>query len=513
MGAHQNILQDKQVNKIITSLYDAGFNIVPVDRDKRPLVSWSSKKRIEREKLVEVLDKATGIAIVGGQENPFKTINTYLMIVDVDKPSVLDRYPFLKSAINKTVRWATGPRCPRCEAKHLDVLEPGKRFRCSKCGAEFSLSEARRGLGALFWISIEDYEKYFKGTRRLGDVEFLINNYQLIPPSIHPTGVRYEWIKPINLTEPNFNIYRLSDTEIENIVAELGLVRPEEERVEESSREVERLRELSDSDLIKLKELIKEAYKPGYRQNLVLYLSGWLVKARVSPVSTVRLVKMLYDETDDEDSIKTRLSAVVYSYKKAGIDVDAYAEQIEGLTGVTPYGLEREIREEEVKGKTGVQEILEEVLGEERALATLKGIEDILGSASPFRDSIIELLDYERQLYAIANLKALVMVRARLDGDRFQYKERIAVVAPTKITVYANPIGGITKYEITFEGKTRPRPLTIGPATIDEIADRLRAEGLVYHSKLLGDVLNAIIQGAIKRGRAEIKEEIEAPGF
>jgi hypothetical protein len=105
------------------------------------------------------------------------------------------------------------------------------------------------------------------------------------------------------------------------------------------------------------------------------------------------------------------------------------------------------------------------------------------------------------------------MVRAGLVDDRFKYKERVAVVAPTKIVVYVNPIGGITKYQVVFEGKTRTKPLTIGPATIEEIADRLRAEGLVYHTRLLNDILNAIIQGAIKKERAEIREEIEAPGF
>ncbi len=87
------------------------------------------------------------------------------------------------------------------------------------------------------------------------------------------------------------------------------------------------------------------------------------------------------------------------------------------------------------------------------------------------------------------------------------------MAAPTKIVVYVNPIGGMTKYEVQFEGKTLRRPLVIGPTAAEEIADRLRAEGLVYHSKLIDDVLNAIIQGAVKRGKAEVREEIEAPGF
>jgi predicted RNA-binding Zn-ribbon protein involved in translation (DUF1610 family) len=416
--------------------------------------------------------------------------------------------------IESTVRWYTGPRCPKCESKHLEIIEPGKRFKCPRCGAEFSLGEAKRGLGALFWVNKELADKYFGGSKRLGDIEFLVNNYQLIPPSIHPTGVRYEWIKPIDLDADNYGIYALIEADVQAIANDLGL-RPNITTSETPEKTSVKMRELSDSDLLQLKEKLKEAYKPGYRQLLILYLSGWLAKADVSPISAVKLVKMLYDETQDEDPLRTRLAGVVYSYKKAGIDMDAYAEPIFQLTGVLPYGLEKEVSvdADRVKGVSGVQEILDAVLGEERSLVLIKEIEDVLRVSSPYHDSIIELLDYEKQLFTVANLKAGIIARARLNGERLVYKERVTVVAPTKIVVYSNPIGGITKYEITFEGKTLRKPLTIGPASIDEISDRLRAEGLVYHSKLLNDVLNAIVQGAIRRERAEVREEIEAPGF
>jgi len=274
-----------------------------------------------------------------------------------------------------------------------------------------------------------------------------------------------------------------------------------------------KLRELEDSSLLRLKELLKEAYRPGYRQQLILYLSGWMAKAGINPLSTVKLVKMLYEERGDQDPLKTRLSAVVYSYKKAGIDIDQYAGEIEELTGVKPYGLEREVSEEEVKGKTGIQEILEETLGEERALDIIREIEETLGASSPFRDSIIEILDYDKQLYAIANLSKLVVVRGVKQDNRIRYKERITVGAPTSVEVYVNPIGGLTKYKVKWETTTRPRPLEIGPAPIEDIVDRLVAEGLVLSRRLAYDVITAIIEGFIRKGKAVVKTEIEAPGF
>ncbi|MEM1702991.1 MAG: hypothetical protein QXQ31_02930 [Zestosphaera sp.] len=302
----------------------------------------------------------------------------------------------------------------------------------------------------------------------------------------------------------------------EEVDPEKLLEKIETEKRETRLRETPRtqaLRELSDSEILRIVDMLKEAYKPGYRQFLVLYLSGWLAKARVSPLSVVKIVKHLYESTGDTDPIKTRLSAIVYSYKKAGIDVDAYSSDIEALTGVKPYGLEREISEEAVKGKTGLQEILEAVLGEDRALAVIHELSEILQTLSPYRDSIIELMDYEKQLYAVANLRKLIIARAKRENNTLVYKERVAVVCPTRVVVYYNPIGGITKYEVTVEGATLQRPLTIGPALIDEIAERLALEGVVYHRRLLVDVLSAVVQAYIRKGKAEVKTEIESPGF
>ncbi|MEM4846693.1 MAG: hypothetical protein QW794_02920, partial [Thermosphaera sp.] len=273
------------------------------------------------------------------------------------------------------------------------------------------------------------------------------------------------------------------------------------------------LRELTDSEILKIVELLREAYKPGYRQFIALYLSGWLAKARVSPISAAKIVKILYESTQDGDPLKTRLSAVIYSYKKAGIDVDAFAKEIETLTGVKPYGLESEISEAAVKGKSGLQEILEEILGEEKALAVIHELTEILRTSSPYKDSIIEILDYEKKIFAVANLRALIMARMRKTDEGFVYKEKVAPVAPTRVVVYDNPIGGIEKLEITFEGQTLTRPLVVGPATLSEIVELLQAQRYSYHDKLLKSVLSAIVNAYIKTNRAERRTEIEAPGF
>jgi hypothetical protein len=509
-------------------LYRAGYNVVLVGPDKKPLTSWGSRERIPLEELEKLLGRATGVAIAGGRAGYWGDV-AYVMLVDIDDPSILDRAPKLRELVESTVSWKTGPRCPRCYNKHLTVIEYGKRFRCDGehggkrvgCGLEFTVEEAARGLGALVLADIDAVDKLLKGgTVRLGSVELLINNYQLIPPSLHPTCVRYEWIRKPDLGLPNHGLASVGEELLRELLEELKKI----SRGSEAKAKMEanakvgtppraRLRELSDSDVLEIKEALTEAYKPGVRQFIWLFLSGWAAKAGISPISVARVLKMLYESSGDTDSLKTRASAIVYSYKKAGVDLEPYARELEELLGVKPYGLEGELEEEEVKGVSGLQEVLERVVGEERALEIVRLIADKFGVASPYRDSIVEILDYERQIYAVANLRRLTVVRAVRRDGRLVYRERIVVGAPTEVTVYVNPVGGVTKYQVRWEAATRPKPLIIGPALLEEVVDRLRAEGLVLNSRLVGDTVAAVIEGFIRRGRAEIKVELEVPGF
>jgi len=289
---------------------------------------------------------------------------------------------------------------------------------------------------------------------------------------------------------------------------------------EELSRRAGGLRELRDADIIAIKESLKEAWIPGRRQYLALFLTGWLAKAQVSPLSAARLIRALAEETGDSE-LEERLSTIYYSYRKALgeraqealVELDNLIEEWKSL-GVISRNVSRGVQYEGlVKGKTGVQEILEEVLGEERALDIIREIENILGAASPYRDSIIEIVDYEKQLYAVANLRKLVVVRAKRENGKMRYKERVAIGAPTELIVYIDPLGGVTKYKVRWETKTRPRPLVVGPAVFEDIIERLKVEGLIGSRRLAPDILSFIFEGFIRKGRAEIREEIGAPGF
>jgi hypothetical protein len=102
-------IPNSELVKRALELYEAGYNIVPVGPDKRPLCSWSSKKRIELEELKRLLPKATGIAIVAGTENYWGDIGDYLVIIDIDDPRILERSPKLKEIVEDTVAWKRDP--------------------------------------------------------------------------------------------------------------------------------------------------------------------------------------------------------------------------------------------------------------------------------------------------------------------------------------------------------------------------------------------------------------------
>ena len=273
-------------------------------------------------------------------------------------------------------------------------------------------------------------------------------------------------------------------------------------------------RVLSSEDMEKIREVLKEAYREGYRQKIILFLSGWLAKAKVHPLSAIKLAKFLHDTLQDSDSIKMRLGAVVYTYKKYGIDVDRYAEEIERIAGVRPYGLEKEINESAIAGYTGLQQVLEEAVGADKAYTILSQLEEILETASPYRDSIFIKLDDEKNLFIVVDFKSKMIRRYALKDGKWKPKERILAGVFSEVHVYINPIGGIPKYSVVLEPQDNLKAVAIGPATEEEVKSRIIAEGrLLLNPDLFSKYFQAILLAYIQKKRAVIHTEIESPGY
>ena len=490
VGIFNNIFSD--VYEAALFYYGKGLSVIPLKhRSKEPIIKWAEYQgRVatidEFKKWFE--EKERNIAIICGR------ISGNLIVIDFDNEEkfkwfieeIVPKLPeSLKFAISNTWIVKTGKGYHIYLRVHEDPEEFAKRFRTKP--------------------------RFIEGVDIKGE-----GGYVVAPPSIHPSGKQYMFI--INNPKET-EIQVIDKKEWDQLLKHITPKKVEER--EGAYTRVGEFKQLNDNTLIEIKELLKDGWIEGHRQYLALFISGWFGKARIHPICVAKLFKMMVDD-GRENELEERLSTIYYSYKKLYGNIpelqelDKLIEEWRNL-GIIRRSVSKAISkelEESVKGKSGVQEILENVLGEERALEVIRRIEDLLGVSSPFRDSIFELLDYDKQLYAVANLRKLIMARVKRDSSGgLKYKERVSPVAPTKVIVYYNPLGGLTKYEVTFEGATLPRPLVVGPAPIEDIVGRLRAEGLVYHRRLIEDVLSAIIQGFIRKGKAEVREEIESPGF
>ena len=175
---------------------------------------------------------------------------------------------------------------------------------------------------------------------------------------------------------------------------------------------------LGEEQIERIRSLLRPAYRSGFRQLIWLFFSGWAAKSGVDPVSALRILKGLYDETGDEDSLKMRAGALVYSYKKAGFDLERYSAEIERIAGEKPYGLEREIREEDIKGITGLQEVLKASLGNKEAFDIISGISEVFGASMESIESFSEIFEAIRR--AESQEEVMNLIKRLPDGVGIQ---------------------------------------------------------------------------------------------
>jgi len=515
---------------IALRLHDKGFNVVPVDRNKRPLSPWSATRRIERAALEKLIGAAAGIAIVGGPANPGGDDGQFLIIFDVDNPGrATARSPALRSLLDRTLAWMTGPRCPKCGDKHLVILEEGRRWRCRMCGHEFSMDEGPpRGMGAMAVIDATDFANYLNGTVRSDDVEIMATNYELIPPSMHPSGLRYEWIR-----NGARAIVHLDSLELKRIMDELGLRRTIE--ASPGRAPATELKRLPEEAAERIMDLLRQIYRPGHHQSTWLYVSGWLAKERIDPRDAARVLIQLYNEHRDEegDPIRNRISALVHSYRKAGIDLGPYSADLNDIFGMNVSGLDREPFDatESLKGISGLEDVARNVLGDpERAqvfAAELSALvhperHDVSAARTLVSDSEKGLvggaIDLKHGIYIVANTNVwkvylAEMTRDEGDPDRQELRltREILLGAPERVTIRANPLSNEIAYEITW--RSYLGTIQLGAGNITDIANRMSGLGLVIDRNLAASAIAKLMEAYHAAGRARLISEVDAPGF
>ncbi|MGC9106567.1 MAG: bifunctional DNA primase/polymerase [Infirmifilum sp.] len=468
--------QKYNVLEVALSYLGKGLSVIPLKpRDKTPRIEWEKyQHQLPTEKEVrEWFSKwpDSNIAIVCGR------ISGNLVVIDFDNREIHNEWvKSLPDELKQLYEWTW-------------KVETGK--------------------GVHVYFRLADASQVPRTKPRLKpglDIK-AEGGYVVAPPSIHPSGKRYEFL---NCNPAVDNIYILKRGEWELVKRSLGWEEPATPATTQPTA-VGQLRELDAIGMQRLIELLLPAYRPGLRHYIWLYFSGWAAKAGVSPVSVARVLKALYDKTGDDDPIKGRGAALVYSYGKAGRDIDAYRQQLVEVLGEDPYGVGREFSEEEVKGKSGIQEILESAYGDEKALEVIKSIEEVLGTASPFSgDAIFACIDKLHSIFYVSHPRTRRLSRwvFTQDGGR---EERIVVrAALTEVTIYRPPAGE-PRYEITWITEAGRQLRTLG--TLKQVLDQLRSHALIATRQLAEDAVSSVLAVAEARGRAKVSEEVRAEGF
>jgi hypothetical protein len=282
-------------------LLGAGYNVVPVDAQKRPLApqykECYDRPCPELAQLFErksVKKKQAGIALLG-RVNPFYP-EKILVTVDVDDPR---KFPEdARRLLEGTWHWYTGPRCPRDGDKHEITCGP---VTCRHKDHDFDLSEAVRGEAYAVLVPAEAEKELGAGVAKLlgGAVELRIRGYQLLPPSLHPSGVVYEWVTPPWAGGEFKHPKELSAEEFRRLLELLKggqvVAQKAEEEPKQQAKECKRFRELSDKDVDRILEIIKPYYIKNHRHHIFYALLGILKRGCYSEASIRKFYNKLQE--------------------------------------------------------------------------------------------------------------------------------------------------------------------------------------------------------------------------
>lgn len=281
------------------------YNVI-LTREKKPLGHWGHHIRWSERRIRQLAEEADGVAVVAGRLPNGK----WLVIVDVDDPRRLEDVPV---DVSRLPRWRTGPRCPIHPDAHSGIQCDGTM--CRHENHEFRLEDAPRGIAFAFIVDFDPGE----GTRGIG-VEIKTKSYQLIPPSIHPSGTRYEWVEKL---PPPDQLPTLTREEYDKLVlwAHGYVIRS----LKVADREVaitnvrakicKHYYQMADPDA--MVRTLLPYYRRGQRNNVVFVLSSTAARYCVSVYDVLYVVDKLAAVTNDEER-RHRLYVALWCYGLVG---------------------------------------------------------------------------------------------------------------------------------------------------------------------------------------------------
>jgi len=440
-----------------------GLSVIPIRyRDKKPAIkSWKEYQiRMPTEEEIEkwFKDKVINIAIICGK------VSGNLMVWDFDDMETYNRFltyldDDLAQAFKNTWNVKTGRgvqvyfRYPNVDENSKDKILSHKSLRYPELGLDIQ----RNG------------------------------KYVVAPPSIHPTGRRYEFIR---LTD---QIYTLTENQLRklfNIIEKLANERRKEAEAtsDEEGIEIEINKELTEEQIGKIVDLIRPYWKEKRRHDLALFLAGMLFWNGYKKESAIKLIKRICEVVKDEET-EDRIRAVEDTYTKGLKALKGEKDPATGEEYRVAYISLIKSRFKTKEGRTISEEELEDLLY--KLLKIIKGKVAVgLGvlSAKESDDAII-VCDYKKC--------CIKKVRYLRFGEKVERKELIiATCVPVDIEIIQNEDN--EEYRIKFITKDGQTFTLKG--TLKEITSIMKDTVRVTKRQLFDDALSLIVNKAIMLG-------------
>jgi len=466
-------------------LIERGYNVVPTDARKQPLApryrECYDRHCPELAKLFEergVKRRQTGLALLG-RVNP-QYPQKILIIIDIDDPR---RFPVeAKRLLEGTWRWLTGPRCPYDYDKHDIICDSGA---CRHRDHQFRLAEAIRGEAYAVVVPAEVETVLGAGVAKLmgGAVELRVRGYQLLPPSIHPSGITYEWVVPPWQGGEFSHPKELSVEEFKRLLELLGYKPGGDKTQRETQRDAKcrQYRELGKDVVKAVVELVKPYYVPGFRNHLLYALLGVLRRNCVAPDSIVEVYETLQAWAT---SVYTDVDRKHDDYILQGVlsrDWRLYGRPkfVETITEVLKS---RGVGEVEAKAEAlSVANRLFELVGTRRRVLILVSRGGKLAGANS------ELYYANHPTVGIARMVKRVRCEKRRGGEeseevcetRWGYDVVAKHVYIDRAVMHVDPIANVVFFTVRLRDLKAERTVTLRYVTISDVVETIANMGAV----------------------------------
>lgn len=443
---------------------------------------------------------------------------------------------------------------PEAFEKFLNTLESLNAELRDKLETSTWVIKTGKGFHLYFRLKTERELPYYKVADTV-EVRGDSRHFTVLPPSVHPSGREYSFF-----THPSVGIAELSDGELLDVYKALneafgvpipGDLTPTQEVQETTPKTNEVKGGVTPPKMFKqlppieVYTLLKEYYIPGTRQDLILYLSGYLAKAKVDIFNAVDIV-LTFIENDPNPDAKTkeeverRLEALLYSYGKSiGLENlkggygEDFVERLEAYINahLKRYNLslsrgfiESRLKATgEIKGGKGLRELIEKVLlsrntpKEEAFDISLGVLSDLSNLLNVDVERTIAIpLKLGRSgvvLYANDPKRGIILLRKTKDNQVVE-REIILGYYLKSVKVLVNPSDDVDRYyNIVLEHPRTKDTLTYVEGTIDEIAKDLLTKAGVRSPYKLKGALSSIIEAFTVKGLAEVELRAPATGF